>query len=178
MCPENSLPCTGSAHHMATWNGCTTFHYDMWGTVETNGGVAAVCCLLLSLSPPWPLHHCLSIYRQRRGRPSGPRPRASPPVAQAGPKRPHPTARPARPRLHAARPRAPQRPLRWRPLVRLCSHVAPQWRQPPRGCAPTTPGVAAPTQSTVNGRVGRPNLGPATGNFPTLGKLLRPVGLP
>ena len=59
-----------------------------------------------------------------------------PPVAQAGPKRPHPTARSAR---HAAPPRAPQRPLRWRPLERSCSHVAPQWRQPPRGSAPTTP---------------------------------------
>jgi len=76
-------------------------------SVETNGGVEAVCFLFLSLSPPWPLHHCISIYRQRRGRPSGPRPRLCPPVAQAGPKRPHPTARPARPRLHAAPPRAP-----------------------------------------------------------------------
>ena len=112
------------------------------GAVETNCGVVAVCCLFFCLSPPWPLQHCLSIYRQRRGRPSGARPRVCPPVAQAGSKRPHPTARPERPRLHAAPPRAPQRPLRWRPLVRSCAHVAPQWRQPPRGCAPTTPRCA------------------------------------
>ena len=88
-------------------------------------------CFSVSLLPGLAAH-CLSTYRQCRGRPSGPHPRVCPPVAQAGPKRPHPTARSARPRLHVAPPRA-------RPLVRSCSHVAPQWRQPPRGSAPTTP---------------------------------------
>jgi len=96
----------------------------------------AVCFLFFVSLLPGLNAHCLSTYRQCRGRPSGPRPRVCPPVAQAGPKRPHPTARSAR---HAAPPRAPQRPLRWRPLERSCSHVAPQWRQPPRGSAPTTP---------------------------------------
>jgi len=80
-------------------------------------------------------------------------------------------------RLHAAPPRAPRRPLRWGPLIRLCYHLAPQWRQPPCGSAPTTPGVAAPTQSTINCTVGRPYLGPASGNFSTLEKMLRPVRL-
>jgi len=146
--------------------------------VETNGGVVAVCCLFFCLSPAWP-HRPLLIYL-----PAAPWSSVWPSPARVSaccpgwPQTPTPDGAPRTPPLARGSTTCPSAPDALAPPHTLVfprsatvAAAAPRLRpHDPRCCG----SHAIHRQRSCD----RPILGPATGNFPTLGKLLRPVGLP